>query len=539
MSPEICQAETYNMRSDIWSLGCIMYELCAKEPPFNAKTHIQLAQNIRKGIFKDLPSIYSKELQSAIASCLKVNPKFRPDAASLLSLPYIWIARKGLEMAEMGKALKAREEIAAQKCKQAEEKLTALEREQDITRRQMEDTLRREWEVKARLEIDRQIELGMESLQKRFDKEVNDKAQQIARSMARPTEPRALREQPNPSAPQDKENIAPQSSTSTSGEEDFPSTTDLTDLSNLSMTSSPPSTEKPSAKSKSSKTPLSRSKTTLDSPVDVQMGEPSPMSISSLALSPRRKAAAQAAATAASTNVFSQAAREKMKIKWEPRLVDNSDDEDDEEDDGIPDLPSPTRPKVPARDPFKSGSSRPGFDRQATMATMQKLNSQPTLFPSAAKLAPIRRPAAGSGIPRTVTEPDLRPATTSKSPTRRRLSKLPSSTTTINSSDGGSPSRRAPCQLAPKVGGPTSKPGKEGSEEMVKAATTRNMNVGGGRTLLELAQARAGGRPISTETGQGSKGPVETTEKDLPAVPLWDPERDDMPSPFLVRTKKP
>jgi NIMA (never in mitosis gene a)-related kinase 2 len=531
MSPEICQAETYNMRSDIWSLGCIMYELCAKEPPFNAKTHIQLAQNIRKGVFKDLPSIYSRELQNVIASCLKVNPKFRPDAASLLTIPYVWIARKGLEMVETGKALKTREETAMQKLKQAEERLASLDRERETMRQQMEDTLRREWEVKARLEIDRQVEVEIKRLQKKFDQEVNERAHEVARNMTRTIEQRALRDLPNPPSAADKENVVPQSSVSASGEEDFPSTTDLTDLSALSLESPKTSSDKPPAARKSSKTPFSRSKTTFDSPADIQMGESSPMSISSLALSPRRNAAAQAAAAAGSKNIFTEAARQKATDKWEPTLAYTSDDDDDD----IPELPSPTRPKLHARDPFKV-PARPGLTRQATTATMQKLTTQPTLFPTSSNTTAAVKGATGSGIPRTVTEPDMRPSALTRSPSNRRLSKLPSSTNLAG--DAGSPTRKPPSHLPSKIGGLPSKQAKEGGEEMIKAVVTRNMNVGTGRTLVELAQARAGGRPLSMDMGKGVRIAVDRMERELPPVPVWDPERDEMPSPFLTRTRR-
>jgi NIMA (never in mitosis gene a)-related kinase 2 len=544
MSPEICQAETYNMRSDIWSLGCIMYELCTKEPPFNAKTHIQLAQNIRKGVYKELPSMYSKELQNVIASCLKVNPKFRPDAASLLTIPYVWIARKGLEMVETGKILKSREELATQRLEQAEERLASLERDRETMRQQIEDSIRREWEVKARLEIDRQVELELSRLQKRFDKEVNEKAQEIARTTSRTTEQRALRDLQNPpssgekehvvpqSSDGDKENVVPRSSVSASGEDDFPSTTDLTDLSALSLESPRRSTDKPPAIRKSAKTPFSRSKTTLDSPADIQMGEPSPMSISSLALSPRRNAAAQAAATATASgkNIFTEAARQRIMEKWEPTLAYTSDDDDDD----ILDLPSPSRPKLHARDPFKM-PTRPGLMRQATVGVVQKLTTQPTLFPTTTPATAVKG-AAGSGIPRTVTEPDLRPSALARSPSNRRLSKLPSSTNLAG--EGHSPNRKPPSLLPSKIGGLSSKQAKEGGEEMVKAVMTRNINVGTGRTLVELAQARAGGRPLSVDMGKGVRMAVDRMERELPPVPVWDPDRDEMPSPFLSRTKR-
>jgi NIMA (never in mitosis gene a)-related kinase 2 len=533
MSPEICAAEKYTLHSDIWALGCIMYELCTKEPPFNAKTHLQLVQKIRKGEFKPLPSVYSKDLQNVIANCLKVNPLHRPDTASLLTIPYVWIARKGKEIVEFGKVLKTKEELALQKLHQAEERLSALEADKSTMRQEIEAAVRREWEVKARLEIDRQVQMELERLRKKFDKEVDEKVQMLVSKQARCNENRALREISNLPVPDNDENINPQSSLNTLGEEDFPSTTDLTDLSELSLHSPSTSTSKPLPSKLRSKAAFARSKTTFDSPLDVQMSEPSPMSISSLALSPRRTAAAQAASDAGAKNIFAEAARQKA--KWEPTLAYTSDDDDD-----IPDLPSPTRPKVTAADPFKV-PSRPGLTRQNTTATMQKLTTQPTLFPSTSNSTAVARAATAataSALPRTVTEPDMRPAGLNRSPSRR-LSKIPSSTTLAL--DAGSPTRRQMQGLSRATNGLESKQGKEGGEEMVKAVMHRNLNAGQGRTLVELAQARAGGRPLSTDVGRPSQGvklAADQMERDLPPVPVWDPERDEMPSPFLARGTK-
>jgi hypothetical protein len=95
--------------------------------------------------------------------------------------------------------------------------------------------------------------------------------------------------------------------------------------------------------------------------------------------------------------------------------------------------------------------------------------------------------------------------------------------------------------LSRTTNGLESKQGKEGGEEMVKAVIHRNLNAGQGRTLVELAQARAGGRPLGTDIGKPSQGvklAADQMERDLPPVPVWDPERDEMPSPFLARGTK-
>jgi len=254
------------------------------------------------------------------------------------------------------------------------------------------------------------------------------------------------------------------------------------------------------------------------------------MSISSLALSPRRNAAAQAANDAGSKNIFAEAARQRA--KWEPILAYTSDEDDDD----TPDLPSPTRPKITAPDPFKV-PSRPGLMRQNTTATMQKLTTQPTLFPSISSTAAAVRAATASALPRTVTEPDMRPPALRKSPSRR-LSKIPSSTTLF--ADAGSPTRRQ-AQGIKGTAGLESKQIKDGGDDVVRAVMQRNLNGGQGRTLVELAQARAGGRPLSMDVGKPSLGvklATDRVERDLLPVPVWDPERDEMPSPFLARGTK-
>jgi len=59
MSPELVNNRKYSNSVDIWSLGCVMYEMCAKEPPFKADNLLHLAKVIEKGKFKRIPDAYS------------------------------------------------------------------------------------------------------------------------------------------------------------------------------------------------------------------------------------------------------------------------------------------------------------------------------------------------------------------------------------------------------------------------------------------------------------------------------------------------
>ena len=59
MSPEICKNEVYSFKTDIWSLGIILYEMCALRKPFNAKNLACLAIKISRGSFRPIPNHYT------------------------------------------------------------------------------------------------------------------------------------------------------------------------------------------------------------------------------------------------------------------------------------------------------------------------------------------------------------------------------------------------------------------------------------------------------------------------------------------------
>lgn len=65
--------EAYNEKSDIWSVGCLIYELAALVPPFEAANQVALALKIKEGRVRRLPSQYSEELNRCIGHMLKVE----------------------------------------------------------------------------------------------------------------------------------------------------------------------------------------------------------------------------------------------------------------------------------------------------------------------------------------------------------------------------------------------------------------------------------------------------------------------------------
>jgi len=78
MSPEIFKNKPYSYKSDVWALGCVLYEMTTLNHAFDAGSINGLAQKIIKGKYPPINHKYSNNLRNLIKDMLMIYPQQRP-----------------------------------------------------------------------------------------------------------------------------------------------------------------------------------------------------------------------------------------------------------------------------------------------------------------------------------------------------------------------------------------------------------------------------------------------------------------------------
>jgi len=89
LSPEIVENRPYSFKSDIWSLGVLLYELICLKMPFDASSLPMLYIKIIRGVYSPIPNNFSKELKLLVNMLLTIDSEKRPCINDILKLPYL------------------------------------------------------------------------------------------------------------------------------------------------------------------------------------------------------------------------------------------------------------------------------------------------------------------------------------------------------------------------------------------------------------------------------------------------------------------
>ncbi|XP_072262139.1 serine/threonine-protein kinase Nek1 isoform X2 [Pyxicephalus adspersus] len=90
LSPEICENRPYNNKSDIWALGCVLYEMCTLKHAFEAGNMKNLVLKIIRGSYPPVSVHYSYDLRNLLSLLFKRSPRDRPSVNSILEKPFIF-----------------------------------------------------------------------------------------------------------------------------------------------------------------------------------------------------------------------------------------------------------------------------------------------------------------------------------------------------------------------------------------------------------------------------------------------------------------
>lgn len=88
MSPEVCESLPYSYKSDIWALGCVLYELCTLKHAFKAKNLLGLVYKIVQEKQEPIPSCYNIELNALCSKLLTKDYKMRPEITEVIQMPF-------------------------------------------------------------------------------------------------------------------------------------------------------------------------------------------------------------------------------------------------------------------------------------------------------------------------------------------------------------------------------------------------------------------------------------------------------------------
>ncbi|XP_073729103.1 uncharacterized protein [Misgurnus anguillicaudatus] len=88
-APEILNGKPYEEKTEIWMLGCVIYELCMLERAFPAVLSVEIVGKILTSSYEALPLTFSEDLRQLVKDTLQLDPACRPSVSEILTRPFI------------------------------------------------------------------------------------------------------------------------------------------------------------------------------------------------------------------------------------------------------------------------------------------------------------------------------------------------------------------------------------------------------------------------------------------------------------------
>ena len=195
LSPEICQGKNYNSKTDIWSLGCILYEMCALKHAFDASNLNALIMNIVTAKPSPIPRHYSNDLKDLVDKMLTKDPVKRPNIKQILALPFLknrlsdfltktLSLKKGSNVFTLPKQIDSTQQREAERMKWAKQQQQEQERRKQALyeeEQQRKRELKRIEDEQKRLREEREREALREVEKMRKEEEEEKKQAEIMR----------------------------------------------------------------------------------------------------------------------------------------------------------------------------------------------------------------------------------------------------------------------------------------------------------------------------------------------------------------------
>ncbi|KAK7196733.1 NIMA-related kinase [Novymonas esmeraldas] len=193
-SPELCLNKPYNNKSDVWALGCVLYEMTTLNHAFDGSNMKALVQKILKGVYPPIHASYSSSLSRLISAMLQIDPHKRPNVSQVLDLSFIRESLAGLQKDVQGARVHRRSVVsiedqarlqAAAAQRQAEYRQQELDaaahaakaqqqQQALLAQQQLEGEERRRNLVEQQRQLQRQQELALQERKRALDERVRE-----------------------------------------------------------------------------------------------------------------------------------------------------------------------------------------------------------------------------------------------------------------------------------------------------------------------------------------------------------------------------